>query len=378
MGFKVDPFCNPINRRYEKDASYNNSPLNYEQGQNTSDDDYNFNKTPIQDTSLKVHYTGKFDTDSDAHHKILNRTCSHDERIIEKYVEKERSNSKNSRSEHSITHSSGIQDSPALESNNEEEHQTELHKAHLIQTLQAIQYINTLSWDHSLEGKYVNLPPNPLFRTPDQTKTIIFDLDETLVHWVDDPETDSPHVILKVTFPTGETVDAGINIRPYAIEWLKEANKYFQVVVFTASHQSYADVVLDYIDPNHDLIHYRLYRESCILTKEGVYIKDLRIFKNRKIENVVIVDNAVYSFGFQLDNGIPIIPFYDDPNDEELHHLVFYMKCLSSLEDMRIQNQNAFQLASLDSAFIEKYLNEYYAKLKEENEEGDENENQDD
>jgi hypothetical protein len=33
---------------------------------------------------------------------------------------------------------------------------------------------------------------------------------------------------------------------------------------------------------------------------------------------------------------------------------------------MRIQNQNAFQLSALDSAFIEKYLEEYYAKLRDE------------
>lgn len=33
---------------------------------------------------------------------------------------------------------------------------------------------------------------------------------------------------------------------------------------------------------------------------------------------------------------------------------------------MRVQNQNAFQLSALDSAFIEKYLEEYYAKLREE------------
>ena len=96
-----------------------------------------------------------------------------------------------------------------------------------------------------------------------------------------------------------------------------------------------------------------------------MYIKDLRIITNRAIENICIVDNAVYSFGFQLDNGIPIIPFYDDPNDEELHHLVFYMKWLAQLEDMRIQNRNAFQLSALDSAFIEKYLEEYYAKMRE-------------
>jgi CTD small phosphatase-like protein 2 len=55
----------------------------------------------------------------------------------------------------------------------------------------------------------------------------------------------------------------------------------------------------------------RLYRDSCIKSVDGVYVKDLRIFdKCRRMEDIVIVDNAVYSFGYQLENGIPIIPFY--------------------------------------------------------------------
>lgn len=69
-------------------------------------------------------------------------------------------------------------------------------------------------------------------------------------------------------------------------------------MVFTASHQSYADVVLDYLDPKRELIEHRLYRDSCMVTEEGVYIKDLRIIKNRSLKEMVIVDNAVYSFGF--------------------------------------------------------------------------------
>lgn len=72
----------------------------------------------------------------------------------------------------------------------------------------------------------------------------------------------------------------------------------------------------------------RLYRDHCLQTAEGIYIKDLRILKNRTLKEVVIVDNAVYSFGYQLDNGIPIIPFYDNPKDEELLHLVHYLDCL--------------------------------------------------
>ena len=69
-------------------------------------------------------------------------------------------------------------------------------------------------------------------------------------------------------------------------------------MVFTASHKAYADVVLDYLDPDRDLIDKRVYRDSCVKTEEGVYIKDLRIIKNRKMKDIVIIDNAVYSFGF--------------------------------------------------------------------------------
>ncbi len=38
------------------------------------------------------------------------------------------------------------------------------------------------------------------------------------------------------------------------MECLLEANKHFQVIVFTASHQVYADAILDYIDPNNEFI----------------------------------------------------------------------------------------------------------------------------
>ena len=297
---KIDIFANNV----PKSAKSMNDPIYFEQGQNIGDQD---------DSEPSLKHVSKFEIS--------------EEKLMDRYIDKD-SPSKSisvSKSEQSQLQSSHMQDSPPI-AIEEEESQSELHKAHLIQTLQAIQYIKTLPNNHSLDGLYVNLPPHAYFSGPETTKTIIFDLDETLVHCVDDPENDNPHVILKVVFPSGEVVDAGINIRPYAIECLKEANKYFQVVVFTASHQSYADVVLDYLDPNHDLIQYRLYRDSCIQSPEGVYIKDLRIIKNRLLENLVIVDNAVYSFGYQLDNGVPIIPFYDDPNDEELHHLVFYMK----------------------------------------------------
>ena len=40
---------------------------------------------------------------------------------------------------------------------------------------------------------------------------------------------------------------------------------------------------------------------------------------------MVLIDNAFYSFAFQIDNGIPIINFYDDKDDKELILLMYYL-----------------------------------------------------
>jgi CTD small phosphatase-like protein 2 len=40
-----------------------------------------------------------------------------------------------------------------------------------------------------------------------------------------------------------------------------------------------------------------------------MYVKDLRII-NRAMADMILVDNAAYSYNYQLDNGVPILPFY--------------------------------------------------------------------
>jgi len=95
------------------------------------------------------------------------------------------------------------------------------------------------------EDKFVSLPESEFKRV------LILDMDETLIHCVDDIEKENPDVILEIDFPGEETLCAGINLRPYLMECLLEASKLMQVVVFTASHQTYADAILDYIDPDN-------------------------------------------------------------------------------------------------------------------------------
>ena len=51
---------------------------------------------------------------------------------------------------------------------------------------------------------------------PHIRKLLLLDLDETLAHCVKKPNPDSkPHVYLNLTTPSGGTIKAGFNIRPY-------------------------------------------------------------------------------------------------------------------------------------------------------------------
>ena len=70
-------------------------------------------------------------------------------------------------------------------------------------------------------SKAVDVP----FKKPGITKTIIFDLDETLAHCVRQPNpARPPDVELDIKLQTGRTLKAGFNIRPYTKECLELVN----------------------------------------------------------------------------------------------------------------------------------------------------------
>ncbi len=105
--------------------------------------------------------------------------------------------------------------------------------------------------------------------------------------------------------------------------------------MFTASHSCYANIVLDHLDPKGQYIHHRIFRENCVQAPGGVHIKDLRIFVNRNLSDIILVDNAAYSFGMQIENGIPIIPYYNNKEDQELKSPVPFLKTLAEAQDMQ-------------------------------------------
>jgi CTD small phosphatase-like protein 2 len=113
-------------------------------------------------------------------------------------------------------------------------------------------------------------------------------------------------------------------------------------VLFTASYKDYADAILKLIDPEDKIFDYKLYRENCIEYYNSYMVKDLRIIRNRNLKDMVLVDNSAISFLSQLSNGIPIIPYSDSKDDDELLDLTRYLLSIKDNYDLRIHNKKTF------------------------------------
>lgn len=74
------------------------------------------------------------------------------------------------------------------------------------------------------------------------------------------------------------------------------------------------------------------------------------MIEGRSFKEMVLVDNASYSFAYQIENGIPIIPFYDSKNDDQLLKLSKYLKELNKSDDIRAFNKNHFQFHKIMKA----------------------------
>ena len=122
-------------------------------------------------------------------------------------------------------------------------------------------------------------------------------------------------------------------------------------MVFTASHACYAKAIVDLLDPERKYIQHWFSREYCFKASQGFYVKDLRVI-DRKMENILLVDNvnifiiqAAYSYCLQPDNGVPIVPFYDNKADLELKNLMAYLKKFQSESDLRIKNAETMKIS---------------------------------
>ena len=188
----------------------------------------------------------------------------------------------------------------------------------------------------SLTNKITN--PNNIKYLPEKQnylskkKTLILDLDETLVHSAFKSFYSKEDIVFNMQFD-GKQHTIHVLKRPYVDEFLDKMSKLYEIVIFTASISDYANPLLNKLDPRRRICH-RLFREHC--TSSGnLFIKDLRKV-GRDLKDTIIIDNNPISYLYNKDNGIPIITWHSSQSDNELIKMIPLLEFLSKVDDVRI------------------------------------------
>ncbi|CAH1775176.1 unnamed protein product [Owenia fusiformis] len=190
--------------------------------------------------------------------------------------------------------------------------------------------------------RYEILPLSPLSKhrlSMVKRKTMILDLDETLIHSHHDgvlrqtvkPGT-PPDFVLKVVIDR-HPVRFFVHKRPHVDFFLEIVSQWYDLVVFTASMEIYGAAVADKLDNGTGVLKRRYYRQHCNLDF-GSYTKDLSAIST-DLSSVFIVDNSPGAYRAYPDNAIPIKSWFSDPTDTALLNLLPMLDALRFVSDIR-------------------------------------------
>ena len=157
------------------------------------------------------------------------------------------------------------------------------------------------------KNSQIGFVPVPYLKAiPYKKYTLVLDLDETLIHFKGNPNDDSSGIL---------------QFRPFLSEFLSNICNFYELVVFTAATQDYADPIINAIEQKGTAFDHRLYRIHTIIINND-FVKDLSRL-GRDLSRVIIVDNMEQNYKLQPNNGITIRPFWGkDVNDMALLDLL--------------------------------------------------------
>ena len=186
-----------------------------------------------------------------------------------------------------------------------------------------LKYYSSLFSKNNNSNTHINTPfiKDP----PSKDYTLVLDLDETLIH-----------------FSVNAESEGHLFFRPYLFHLLNAISEFYELIIFTAGLKEYAKIVLDLIENRigKKIFDYRLYREHTEPNDEGIFIKDLSKI-GRNLQKMILVDNTKENYELQEDNGIEIKSYYGfDSKKMDLMEddvILDDDRCLIDLEKILIQ-----------------------------------------
>ncbi|XP_065842320.1 CTD nuclear envelope phosphatase 1-like [Oscarella lobularis] len=181
-------------------------------------------------------------------------------------------------------------------------------------------------------------------------KTLVLDLDETLIHSHHDgfnfarqmaKPSYPPDFILKVVElerRVGEIERRPtrffVHKRPHVDYFLDVVSQWYDLAVFTASVEVYGAAVADKLDSNRNVLNRRFYRQHCTTSLLTGFAKDLTKVSS-DLSSVVLIDNSPGAYRDYPNNAIPIESWISDPYDTCLLNMLPVLDALRFCYDVR-------------------------------------------
>ncbi|CAD8139574.1 unnamed protein product [Paramecium octaurelia] len=146
-----------------------------------------------------------------------------------------------------------------------------------------------------------------------ESYTLVLDMDETLIYYDGDK----------------------VHQRPFLLTFLKQMSRLYQLILFTAGLESYANRILSQLTIKKYFTHL-LFRQHTNIYQD-FYGKDLRKL-GRLLSRTIIIDNTPECFSLQPENGIQIQTWKGEQSDSILLNLIPILKTLRfSNKDVRMK-----------------------------------------
>ena len=149
--------------------------------------------------------------------------------------------------------------------------------------------------------------------------------------------TDNADDIIELNDGKGATVgELSLKYRPYMKEFLDDMSTKFELILYSTFSKQYVKALVEHIEKDKKYFSYCFHDEFCLFANISCGIKCTDfLYGNRKLSDIILLDNSVKVFPFSPDNFVPISPFTgEDPKDIELVKLSAFLEKLAKEKDV--------------------------------------------
>jgi RNA polymerase II subunit A small phosphatase-like protein len=175
-------------------------------------------------------------------------------------------------------------------------------------------------------------------------KLIILDLDETLIHATPNKLDIVEDFVFDKYF---------VYKRPFLDQFLFELSSDFKVGIWSSADDEYVEAIVKTITPPGMIFEMTWGRSRCSYRRDmeqDTYIHEKRLEKLKKhgfrLEQILIVDDTREKSRTNYGNAVHIKEFIGDKGDDELEHLLIYLRTLKGCENVRTIEKRGWRKGS--------------------------------